>query len=560
MNALHIIQKFFKKLPEALYRDRMLWLFLFLVSVLSVFDITGAAFFQVSAVIKIAYIVAIAILKATMIVAAYSLCKRYIILKILAILFIAIYSLLGLVNIVTYELYGFGISRKLLLIFAQTTWMEVSGFLPGLFQNISIIFSRLLFYFGIIFIALLAWLIKKCGRKVFLSLILSGSALGMVGFVVFGISYPSGRSAHSLYARAVKYGMEVSEWNKKYRELTEQKRPLPYSSSVSSRHLANTVIVVIGESAVRGHHSIYGYPLPTNPGLSALRDSIFIFTDALASSKSTAGNMERILSFKEDDTTYGDGLEFPLVVDYFNQAGYKTFWLSNQERMGSVSNTSGVMAMNSDVMIYAGADNSEDAICRKYDEILLPHLEQAITDTASNKLIFLHLLGSHVEFNERYPESFAYFTKEDEIKTFGYEWLDDSKAKRRAEYDNSIRYTDSLLTQMISQVSSLSTPSVLIYLSDHGENVYDYSSYSGRDDSCAAVPFIIYVNVAYRSQNPSIVSSIQGALSRPFSTANLVHLLLTLTGSDYHQYNPALDVLSPEFIPRKRYVDEEPEP
>lgn len=560
MNKLHIIKKLFKKLPEALYCDRMLWLFLFVVSVLSIFDLAGATIFHVSTGIKIAYIVAIAILKATIIVAAYSLCKGNINLKILAISFIVIYTLLALVNIATYELYGFGISRKLVLIFAQTTWMEISGFLPGLFYNISLIFSRPLFYTGIILIALIAWLIKKCGRKAFLSLTLSGCALGLVGFIVFGLSYPSGRSAHSLYARVLKYSIEVGAWNKKYKELKGQKRPLPHSSSVSSRHLANTVIIVIGESAQRSHHSIYGYPLPTNPGLSALRDSIFIFTDALASSKSTAGNMERILSFKEDDTTYGDGLEFPLVVDYFNQAGYKTFWLSNQECMGSVSNTSGVMAMNSDVIIYAGADNSEDAICRKYDEILLPHLEHALTDTASNKLIFLHLLGSHVEFNERYPESFAYFTKVDEIKTFGYEWLDDSKAKRRAEYDNSIRYTDSLLSQIISQVGLLSSPSVLIYLSDHGENVYDYSGYSGRDDSCADVPFIIYVNTAYRRLNPLIVNSIQGALSRPFSTANLEHILLTITGSCYHQYNSALDVLSQDFIPRKRYVDETPEP
>lgn len=46
------------------------------------------------------------------------------------------------------------------------------------------------------------------------------------------------------------------------------------------------------------------------------------------------------------------------------------------------------------------------------------------------------------------------------------------------------------------------------------------------------------------------------ALDRPFSTANFVYMIMTITGSSYKHYNSTLDVLSPVYIARPRYVDE----
>ncbi|MDE6581441.1 MAG: sulfatase-like hydrolase/transferase [Duncaniella sp.] len=222
-----------------------------------------------------------------------------------------------------------------------------------------------------------------------------------------------------------------------------------------------------------------------------------------------------------------------------------------------MSNTSGVMAMNADVINYVGAENSEDALVVRYDEALLPPMNQALNDTSAYKLIFLHLLGSHVEYKTRYPANFDVFSAKDEIAAFQYPWLDEPMAQRRAEYDNSIRYTDSLLGEIIRKASQLDEPAIVVYFSDHGEEVYDFSAYSGRNDNTVQVPFIFYANEAYSSANREIMERVMAVKDKPLSTANLVHFLISLTGGAYELYDPRLDILSDEYVTRPRYVDEE---
>lgn len=557
INPRHIIKHLLEALFDNMAKYRSLWFSLVIVSMMSVWDLTGAIIFDFHLYIKVIYLIAISIFKATFLTLLYSKFHNYNIFRVFFIFFISLYILLSLINFLSFQLYGFGITRKLILIFAQTTPHETYEFLPGLIHNITAIFESWHFYVLLTTILILGYIIKKCNKKVFTLIAMTGSALACLCFILFAMSFKSGRSAHSVFSRALKYSKEVIEWNKTYNDMVSHKPPLPDAETVSSEHLAKTMIVVIGESASRTHWSMYGYPLPTNPKLDAMRDSIFIFSDVISSSKATSGNMERILSFKEDDMTYNDGLEYPLLVDFFKEAGYKTFWLSNQERVGSVSNTSGVMVMNADVIEYVGADNSEDAICIKYDEVLIPYFEKALKDNAENKIIFLHLIGSHSEFKNRYPSTFNFFNNKNELDAFHYDWLNDRMAQRRAEYDNSLRYTDSILAKIIEKTSDICSPALFIYFSDHGENVYDEGAFTGRDDSSVLIPFIIYANLPYRSQNALIMDRIDQSKSLPFSSANVIHLLLSLTGSKYSHYNSRLDIISNDYEIRPRYVDEE---
>lgn len=536
---------------------RGLWVWLWLMGILSLFDIPGSPVFGLPPVWSAVYLLFASAFKGSLILLLLIplLCTKR--MKWLAYALTGVYSLMAVTNAFCYAFYDMGISRKLLFIFAQTTPDEAAGFLPGLWHNIAGIFRHGAFYLAAGVTAALYAGVKKFSPRVFMCLFSATALIGLCCITAFALSYSSGRSAHLLSARMVKYGSEVYRWNSRYHEILQQKKPLPHAESVRSDHLAHTAIVIVGESAAKKHHSLYGYPLPTTPEADRIADSLYVFTDVIASSKSTAGNMERILSFKEDDRTFGDGLDHPLLIDLFNAAGYRTYWLSNQERTGSVSNTSGVMVMNSDVIKYVGADNSEDALCVRYDEALLPELDRALADTAVHKLIFLHLLGSHVEFRQRYPQKFDLFTHEDETKAFLFPWLDKASAQRRAEYDNSIRYTDFLLSSIIQKASLLPQPAIVVYFSDHGENLYETGSYTGRDNQAVEIPFYVYLNRHYSSQNPDIERKLAKGREKSFSSANFVHMLMTLTGSRYALYDAALDPLSDSCVIRPRYVDEE---
>lgn len=561
-----------------LFRHRVVFLVVWVLCVLSVADVAGASQFKLSMFVQVVYLATVGALKGVVVMLLvwllYSRLPRCLyrpgqsgrlgiphltalMSRAVAVLAFTLFAVLAVLNFGCYEFYGFGITRKLLLIIGQTTWREATEFLPGLWSNVREGIFSLKFGATAVALALTGWLVGRMGRRAFALTTGSLCIAGLGCFAAFAISFSSGRTAHSLLLRLAKYGREVAVWQERYDEMATMHRGLPHADTVSSQHLAHTVVVMLGESASRSHLSAYGYRLPTSPCLDAHGDSVYLFTDVIGSSASTAGNMERILSFKPDDLTWGDGLEYPLLIDVMERAGYRTYWLSNQERTGSVSNTSGVMTMGASVVRYVGAENSEDALAMRYDEVLLPQLELALADTARCKLIFLHLMGSHAEYSCRYPASYELFTARDEMTAYERPWLDGRMARRVAEYDNSIRYTDALIGRVMGLVAALDQPSVMIYFSDHGENVYDRDGTCGRGRQYVEVPFAVYCNGHYRAVADSVMSMMAAAVDRRFSTANFAHMLLTMTGSSYRWYDPTRDLLSPSYTCAARHVDEE---
>jgi lipid A ethanolaminephosphotransferase len=80
----------------------------------------------------------------------------------------------------------------------------------------------------------------------------------------------------------------------------------------------------------------------------------------------------------------------------------------------------------------------------------------------------LHLNGSHGPlYYKRYPKEFAKF--QPECKTASVNEC--SVESLINAYDNSILYTDYLLANAIEKLEKSGVPSVLIYISDHGESL-----------------------------------------------------------------------------------------
>ncbi len=92
-----------------------------------------------------------------------------------------------------------------------------------------------------------------------------------------------------------------------------------------------------------------------------------------------------------------------------------------------------------------------------YDENLLPFLSR-IANESGRQMIFLNLFGSHVRYEDRYPAGHDVFHG------------DSYAGHMVATYDNSIHYTDYVLTEMIETLRKRHEVSCLIYFSDHGED------------------------------------------------------------------------------------------
>lgn len=520
-------------------------------------DIHPSPVYTQSPPVLLSMLVLVAVFKTTALTLLWCICKPNRYARIITLIFLGLYSMLCLVNFISYTLYGFGITIKFVTLIIQTSPREITEFIPVLSQNIlsGILSWRLWLAVGSV--VLTAYGVRYI-RPVFFNIAigtLSLAGLGVSSYLL--VTMVQGRTPFFMSLRVSRQIATAINVILEEKELLAQYRPFPDADKVSSALTTPTIIMVVGESASRGHHSLYGYPLPTTPHLDACADSLFIFSDAIGCSPQTAGNMERILSFKPDSSvTEGDWARFPLLIDLFNAAGYTTSWLSNQEKSGIASNASYAMISQANRIAYCGYESDFDAVLMRYDDTILPELENVLADSVDYRFIGVHFLGSHNLYNLRYPSDRAHFTQKDIIAhTAPRPWLNNGNAKLVAEYDNSIAYTDSILGKIIEATSRRPEPAVMIYFSDHGENVFDTHDFCGRDDRFVEVPFIIYANSAFRAVNPDLTERIKAARELPISTSNIVHSLMTLAGISYPAYDPALDFLSPQFRPRPRYVD-----
>lgn len=532
-----------------------LWLVLTILALASLADVMQYAFHQSGAVVAVAGLACAAIFKASALTAIYAFCRRNVFLRIIAIALIIVFALLSILNGGCWLFYDFGISRKLFTIMAETNPNEIGEFMPELIDKLLSLFKSPLFWISIaIFFALWIWL-PKINRKLYISIL---GTLSVAGFLYLAYVFTTadfGRTDHSIYARSFRCVANYMKDRKVIKELNSKKRPLPFPESLASSKAAKKIVVIIGESASCDHLSIYGYPLQTTPNLDTISEGLFKFDNAIASSTSTAENMPRLISFMTDQPDSKEWFEYPSLLQVFNKLGYRTYWLSNQEYSGKWSNLSNILSSDADIVKYVGSIDSEDHYLNTYDDALIPEWQSALESGDSLQLTFLHLMGSHFQYSHRYPKSRQIFMAQDILSRMPRKWLDKKKACIIADYDNSILYSDSIIGVVINDLRNSIDPSVLIYVADHGENVYDDRDYRGRDSKFVNVPLVIYANDSYRQNNPEIIYNLIQSESNRFSTSELPQILLHLSGTEYELYDSTADPLSPQFIPRRRFVD-----
>lgn len=317
-----------------------------------------------------------------------------------------------------------------------------------------------------------------------------------------------------------------------------------------------TFVIVIGESANRNHLGLYGYHRPTTPRLSSfLSDSAFlVFNDVISSDTHTVQNLRAMFLFSELKT--GDSLlSSPSLVQAFSGAQFKTWWISNQITTRSALSTS-LIADDADITCYLNTSLDEGRSVH-YDGELLPELDDALADTAPRKAIFMHLLGSHLSYALRYPPHYRHFTGTDDIPDTPWR-----KAKEKYyinTYDNSIRYTDSVLADIIDRVNKGGDRAVVLYVSDHGQEVYDTRPIRGQMAENPSrhmfdVPFLLWLSPGFAAARPDLVVLAAARRNAPFITSDFAHTVTDLAGIRFDGFQAEKSLFSPQYTPRKRYV------
>lgn len=311
---------------------------------------------------------------------------------------------------------------------------------------------------------------------ILLLIVISGS---LFSACQFAYKDAKNKKAFSPYILASRFATYTPFFNLNYFALAakEHQRLLSIANTVPCFQLSvrdtgiDTYVLIVGESVRVDNMSLYGYTRSTTPQVEAQRKQIKLFNQAISGAPYTALSVP--LSLTADSVLSHDIHNYPdNIINMANQAGFQTFWLSSQSAFRQNGTAVTCIAMRAMETVYV----------RGFDELLLPHLSQALQQkTQQKKLIVLHLNGSHEPACSAYPQSSAVFQPQDD---------------QDACYDNSIHYTDSLLGQVFELLKDRRAS--VMYFADHGlerdptkKNVYFHG---GREASQQAyhVPMFIW--------------------------------------------------------------------
>lgn len=189
-----------------------------------------------------------------------------------------------------------------------------------------------------------------------------------------------------------------------------------------------------------------------------------------------------------------------------------------------------------------------------YDGLLVDDFLHKAKQTGQRQLVVFHLVGQHFNTEEHYPRTrqFERFSAHD-IKA-DKPWLDAEKRKVIAHYDNGTLYNDHVLGRLFELYRS--SPTALIYLSDHGEEVYDYRNSMGRVNGALTpervryqyeIPMVVWLSPSFRQRRPEVAAAVRKAVGRQFSSDNLCHLIFGLSGVSTPYYKAEHDLLSPMY-------------
>jgi heptose-I-phosphate ethanolaminephosphotransferase len=321
--------------------------------------------------------------------------------------------------------------------------------------------------------------------------------------------------------------------------------------------MPSTLVLVLGESTNRQRMSLYGYPRATTPKLDKLREQLAVFDNVVTPRPYTIEALQQVLTFA-DEKSPDAYLTTPSIMNMMKQAGYKTFWITNQQTMTKRNTMLTTFSEQADEQFYLNNNLNQNA--RQYDGDVLAPFAKVLADAAPRKLIIIHLLGTHMSYKYRYPAEFDQFTDRQGVPA----WVTDEQLPTYNSYDNAVLYNDFVVSSLIEQFSATKPNGFLLYLSDHGEAVFDSpeGNVLGRNEGkptapMYTIPFMLWTSEQWQANNPA---DYRAALSRPYSSSNLIHTWADLAGLSFTELDTTKSLVSADFKVRPLIIGDPYQP
>jgi len=415
-----------------------------------------------------------------------------------------------------------------------------------------------------LYIASMLWLLIRIKpvyinmhRRIFLI------AIAVVLFLPYGVTayfkhYPLFGPYQTLISAYAEYKREISLIGEENNRINERARLLKADSlDYNDEQL---YIIIIGESTNRNHMRLYGYKRDTTPLLSAIQSDLIIFTDVISSNIYTIPSLRSALTISSNEQQLCKGLS---IIDLARVAGFKVFWISNQVPIGAWENTVTMIAKRADKSYFLNlTGSSKEALMfrRSYDEKVIEPLNQILNKKDKKRLIIIHLMGIHPSYKKRYPPSYNRF--KDSIINDNMVSLTAKKIRKINDYDNALLYQDYVISSIIKTIKNYSGKNIIsaiLYFSDHGEEIYDFRDYNGRDPLQISryqieIPFIVWASEAFKRQRGHTYNLFLKNQHQSFMTDELIFTLFDFIGINSDCNDKTKSLFNSFFSPKKRII------
>lgn len=287
------------------------------------------------------------------------------------------------------------------------------------------------------------------------------------------------------------------------------------------------LVLIIGEGARADHFHINGYHRTTSPDMERL--NVVSFREAMSSFSFTRKSVPCILT-RAASKNYELSLQETGLISIFRRLGFYTAWISNQRHSHDNHDTPiTVFAREADVVIFNNRLRADQYDYLRLDEELFRYMDQVLTLDYANKLIVLHTIGSHWNYNAHYSKDFMRFTpvarNNNPYKNSTEEIVN--------SYDNTILYTDHFIAGVIDRVKGLN--SLVLYVSDHGEFLGENGRFSHPPGNVFIkelfhIPLFVWASPRYARENPLMIARLRHNSVKPVSHDHVFHSLLDGAG------------------------------
>jgi lipid A ethanolaminephosphotransferase len=298
-------------------------------------------------------------------------------------------------------------------------------------------------------------------------------------------------------------------------------------------------VIVIGETARAASFSLYGYERDTNPSLAA--HDLIRFNEVSACGTSTAVSLPCMFSdLGRDDFDRSEVRARESLLDVVQRAGIRTVWLENN---------SGCKGLCRGAEVWSSEGLDIDGVCADgecLDSVLLDRLDDELQSPAEPTMIVIHMNGSHgPSYYRRYPEDFRIFApdcRSDDLS-------DCSQEEIRNSYDNTIRYTDWFLGEVIDRLAqaAASVDTSLLYVSDHGESLGEFgmflhgTPYFLAPEEQTRVPMFLWLSSGYADEFGIDRECLEQRRAQPVSHDYLFHSILGMLDIETRDHRQGLD-------------------